>query len=891
VHRFLHSASLALAVLLLTAAGAAAQPLASAGAGPSAEGAPSAALRAADRLYERLAFHEAIAAYEEALAREDHVRSAARLADCYRLTGNPHGAERWYAVVAASGVATPEQLWHYARALQRNGKAAEAERWYGRFAAARPDDPRGPNGLVGVRRADSLASGGMPARVIGLDLNSAAAEIGPLRLDGGLLFATDREGPVAVSREHAWTGRDFLQLWWAPFTASGGTGSPRPLGGELEGPFHDGPASVSPNGLELFLTRNAYDERLVGTRPRAGADGIVRLRVLRASRERAGDPWRLDAPDAFPFHQTGRSLGHPALHPDGDRLVFAADLPGGEGGVDLWETRRDTLGAWTVPVNLGSAINTPGDELFPVWQPDGRLVFSSDGWPGLGGLDQYLSVREARGWTAPHHLGAPLNGPHDDFGLIFDAAMADGYFVSDRPGGAGGDDLYRVAREPAELALRFFDAGDSTWLDGVALRLGPDSGAAPLPGLPIGARSDADGRARLPWPAGTRLRLAASAEGYLPLDLSIPPADPYRPDPAERLVALQPATRITLIGQVVDRFSDRPLADAEVFLDDPSTGERRLLETGPEGRFREPLEPGRVYRLHASRNGYRDDTASIDTRGLSGVQERFAVLALAERDTAVSVELRHIYYDLDRAYIRRDAAPDLERLARLLERYPDLVIELGAHTDSRGSAAYNLALSERRARAAVDWLVARGIDPARLEARGYGEGRPRNGCTDGVSCPEALHQANRRTEFRVLGAGAPLLSEARENVSTHAGDAAALSTFLARELDAMPDPGSPRGPANPGVPQSTDPPAPDFRGGVAWGVDLGGGGLAAAERYADYRRLAAVQVEPDGPGRFRYVLGYFRDRAEAERVLAEARRLGADGARLVRYRDGVRSGR
>ena len=116
----------------------------------------------------------------------------------------------------------------------------------------------------------------------------------------------------------------------------------------------------------------------------------------------------------------------------------------------------------------------------------------------------------------------------------------------------------------------------------------------------------------------------------------------------------------------------------------------------------------------------------------------------------VVIVLDNIYYDFNQAVIRKGQARDLEALASLMKQYPEMEIELGAHTDSRGSADYNLELSKQRAEAAKFFLVSKGIDPNRVMTKGYGESIPRNGCVDGVNCTESEYQFNRRTEVKVL---------------------------------------------------------------------------------------------------------------------------------------------
>lgn len=877
--------------------------------------AQQAALTQADKLYERLAFHEAIAAYEAAAERHDGLPTAQarRLADSYRLTGLWTGAERWYAQVLAGGQQEGNDVLYYAQALHRNGKASEAERWYARFMEAHPEDRRGAWGLQAIRAADSLAENGMQARLIGLDLNTAAAELGPALVDGGLLFSSDREGPVMLSREHLWTGRPFLRLWWAARNADGSLGDPQPYasasGSQLEGPYHDGPVALDSAATTLFITRNSAKRQGLGTAALPDGEGRVHLRIETAVRESDGGSWA-PAPEGkgFPFNQSEHSLAHPALHPNGQVLVFAADLPGGQGGIDLWMSLRSADGNWTVPENLGPDVNTPGDELFPVWQPDGKLVFASDAWPGLGGLDCFATdARSASGerlpapqsgctWAAPHNLGQPVNSPADDFGLVLTEDLQHGYLTSDRRSGAGNDDLYRLDILLPRLTCIVQDARTGAVLDSVQLRL--EQGAALSQ-----ATTGPDGFAELDWPQtlgrSDSASLLARRSGYRPLDIRVARPDPYSGAGKPRVLALEPDTRLRLKGTVLDRYRGTPLAGADIYLDDSLSGERIWLPAGDSGQVLAALKPDRVYSVEAMYAGYHPDTFRIDTRGLRGVLDLERQFPLVEATQEVVLSLRHIYYDLDKAYIRQDAAPDLDRLAALMQRYPDMRIQLASHTDERGSAAYNQALSERRAAAAENYLDRRGIDRGRIETRGYGESQPLRRCAEDPTCTERDHQRNRRTEFKVLSAGIDLQSEAREDMPVNTWEPARLKAFLEAELRNL-DPSTGPPPTTPGsaaelpAPGTAVPGAADgggampFGQGRAYGVELGEGSLARAERYASYQRLAPLQVEAGSGERYRFVLGYFRDKTEAERVLREARTAGAQEARLVEYRNGKR---
>jgi len=869
--------------------------------------AQSARVERAHKLYESLAFHEAIVAYEAALEHDDDLLASVRLADCYRLTSQSAGAERWYGKVVGTGMAEPIQQLYYAQALLRNGKIPEARAQFEAYALRVPDDARGRHGVDACDRWEALSTGGIPCRIQNLNINTSRAEFGPAMLGQSLVFSSDRDSSLAMERSHLWTGREFLNLYLSRGGAGGVLGEPARLPGNVNGPFHDGPVSLDSAATVMYFTRNAFRERKVGQASRASSEGIVKLSLHRAVRKGSGDEWQLDN-WTFAYNNDEYSTGHPALSQDGQTLIFASDRPGGMGGVDLYRCQLQPDGSWAQPENLGPAINTPGDELFPFLHPSGDLLFASDGLPGLGGLDQFLAEAADGAWAEPRNLGSPLNTYSDDFAAVFNAAWTRGYLSSDRPGGKGSDDLYAVELSEPQIRIRLRDALTSEWLE-----------AVPLEWLEAGnllaeRNTGPGGELLLDLPRGRQFTLKSELPDYRPLELAAPVSDLLSPPVVDWVVDLEPMPRLGLVSQAIDRDTRQDLPGAAVVLNNLTTGESLPLQARPDGLYRIPLEPGYSYQLRGDLDGYLGDEKRFSTEGEEGPREFYEVLELTRLDDGVVIELSNIYYDYDKWYIRKDAAPDLMRLAELMKRYPSMRIELSSHTDARASDAYNLQLSQRRAEAAVAYLVAQGIDRERMVPVGYGENKPRNRCVDDVPCSEREHQYNRRTEFRVLNFNRSILSKDKEVIpvntyqptdpgylknfleqelvninleagSSEAGTGAAGSRTTTRVRDAAGGPiGRPLDPALPGGGSQEV----WFQSGKAWAVHLGSGTLASASRFDMYKDLGQIQFETWQGGRYLFVLGYFTSKAEADEALKAVLRRGLNEAYIVVYKDGER---
>lgn len=408
------------------------------------------------------------------------------------------------------------------------------------------------------------------------------------------------------------------------------------------------------------------------------------------SSERLGNVWSI--PALLPFTQENVNYLHPALSADGKTLYFSARTEDGWGGYDLFVSKMDASGNWSEPEMLGRGINTTANEQFPYLDGD-TLYFSSDGHLGMGGLDIFKVYPLANGsWSSPQNLKPPLNSGADDFGIFIqhktDAVkgiIASGYFSSSRSGGKGGDDVYRFEQRP------------------------------------------------LPPP---------------------PPVDESKPIVYRNVLDVYVVEKIyedptNPASRVLGR---RPLPNANLTV---WTGkEEKKLKTNAEGKLSLILRDNKDYRFRASEAGYLNQEALFTSKGLpkdpSAPEQRYELeIELDQIFENKEIVLENIYYDFNKAFIREDAKPSLNELVTILQLNPDINIELGSHTDCRGPDNYNQELSQRRAAAAVQYIIDKGINPGRLIPKGYGEELPAADCNCN-RCTEEEHQRNRRTTFRIL---------------------------------------------------------------------------------------------------------------------------------------------
>lgn len=393
--------------------------------------------------------------------------------------------------------------------------------------------------------------------------------------------------------------------------------------------------------------------------------------------------------------------GSPSFSRNGNTIYFGSNRPGGSGGIDLYSVNMDASGRFGNPQNMGKIINTPGDEMFPFVSEDGKLYFSSDGHPGLGKLDLFVAVRSG-GKTTIENMGLPYNTAADDFGMSIDES-GNIFFSSNRDGGVGDDDIY------------FYKA----------------------PEVPV---------------------LVENTDPIDPKDPNLTEADK---EPEIKVV------NYYLAGNVFSSLSDSTssvVPQANVTIAKYADGFEETvaeLTTDDSGKFGPvKLEEDTDYTLLVSKSEYLSKREPFTMFGRTippilltkPVTDTtfYTDITLERVFIGKSFVLENIYYDLDKYDIRPDAALELDKLVQILNDNPELKIELGSHTDTRGPNLYNLRLSQNRAQAAIDYIVSQGISAERLTAQGYGE----NELIIERARTEEEHQINRRTEFKVLEIGA-----------------------------------------------------------------------------------------------------------------------------------------
>ena len=768
------------------------------------------------------------------------LKQMVQLATAYRLNHDTQNAERWYGQVIATGKAETEHLLYYAQALQSNGHTEESSKYYQLFEEATSgDDGRGQATLSVIREGVDVEDVAVRNE---RSANTDHLDFSPAYFKDGVVFVTTRKQRGLRHRlRDLWTNDNFMSLAYADADpTTGELGEATEFAPELNTKYHEGPLCFSADGSHVYFTRNTYNRN----RRRDSKEGIMRLNLYESSVNEEGD-W--SEPRELPFNTDDYEEAHPAISADGRFLYFASDRPDGFGGMDIYVSKF-TNGVWGMPDNLGPAINTPGNEAFPVLHKNGNLYFASDGLGGLGGMDVFSAdIRAVQGdgdvtIGIPQNIGKPFNSEKDDFGFIMNEDLTAGYFTSARGSDSAKDDIYSFSRAAPKTpkllqAICVYEAPNETLKMAGAevtftelnaneklvssvdedmvlkLRRAPNADEYTFT---LGERESMNrstpessiktttnnGTVVFDAKPDTKYNVVVNAAGFEKQTLEFTTSETGTTELAEQCVGMEPVVELDrpmvgLKGFTQNIKYGNMLTDVELTLINMCTGEEQTTRSDLEGKFEFGCVPcgcefilkgEKQYFANAetmastmnetcadlscAQGGVVDVNLNLQPLGLGGANPPTPVAAVPTAGNPVVgqrapyelggghlmagavIELKNIYYDFDASYIRPDAQEDLDRLIRLMNDYPGMLIELGSHTDARASAKYNKGLSQRRADEARSYLIQRGqIDGRRVTARGFGESELRNRCSDFVKCSEAEHQSNRRTEVKILSMG------------------------------------------------------------------------------------------------------------------------------------------
>ena len=612
------------------------------------------AMKKGDKFYALGEYYDAANQYKKAYSqtpsksRDLRGQRALKMAECYRRINYTQRAIAAYNNAVRYKQADSMAMFRLGQMLLKNGNYKEAEKVFVQLADSMPANPLVKTGLQSARMAprwkqDAAYSG---YNIKKQDLfNSRRAEYSPMLTGDNyeqLYFSSTRN--QAVGDEYSGiTGTKNADIFVAQKDEKGKWLKPEIIEGELNSELDEGACSFSPDSRTMYLTVCKTD---------ASYPRFAQIATSSRSDASWGKPQVLDV-----TRDTLSLFAHPAVSPDGMWLYFVSDMPGGMGGLDIWRVALTTSGVGPVE-NLGEPVNTPGDEMFPTFRPNGDLYFSSNGHPGMGGLDIFiakpisdeelamsnsdkpqdgrdsLDVHGNHNYSLPityyslTHPGFPLNSQGDDFGVTFEGPYNRGFFCSNRGDARGWDHIYSFEKHEVVQTVKgwVYEKDGYELPEGLVYMVGND---------------------------GTNLKLSVKGDGS----------------------------------------------------------------------FTQEIKPGVDYVFLGTCKGYLNHKEQLRVDTVLESEEYVLQFPLASITAPVLID--NIFYDFDKATLRPESTASLDELIVLLNENPNVTIELSAHCDYRGPAAYNKGLSQRRAESVVNYLIEHGIAKDRLSPVGYGKEKPK----------------------------------------------------------------------------------------------------------------------------------------------------------------------
>ncbi len=572
-------------------------------------------------------------------------------------------------------------------------------------------------------------------------LNSPYSDYGLGWWNDKLVFASTRS--IAYGRAmDGRTGQGFSKLYHAQYDKTlNKWSSVAEMPAKLRTPYNDGAFTYdSINRIAYWTSCNERNRRCL---------------IYKSAYNKYKKQWQ--NPRKVSFMLDGYNYGHVAVADSGKVLYFVSNMPGGFGGNDIWKIGKNEDGSWGIAVNLGEEINTPYNEMFPAVAGDSLLFFASEGHESYGGLDLYVAKKTNLGFTEPVHLNYPFNSAADDFGLVMNRQGTRGYFCSNRNLKTG-DDIYTFEGFPVKITLEgtVTRSSDRQPLKDAVIVLKNGKGITRT------LHTNGNGKYNTLIDAFEEYRITAAKKGFYDEKKTF---NTYSSElislPAPQKVIDFSMTKrqydCAIGGLITDRTRKQPMKNVRVRISD-NKGFSTFVTTDSGGHYIfNGLKPNTIYTVKTGKPGYFSESRVCtlpkvnQSKTFSKANGYDMDFELTEIKKDAEIVLSNIYYDFDKATLRETSKIELNKLASMLKETPNVVVQISAHTDTRGSADYNLKLSAARAKAVVDYLVSKGIDRSRLIAKGYGESRPliANAVT------EEQHQANRRTTFKVVDINHP----------------------------------------------------------------------------------------------------------------------------------------
>lgn len=656
-------------------------------------------LKTANRYFDRTFYSEAIPLYETIVLENRSFEVVKNLGDSYYYTNDLKNAKKWYHyLVRTFGQNLDEEyFFRYIQTLKAAGEYDEAHDFESEILTKKNDNLKLETLEKDIHNLENVSAIGNRFDIKNLPFNTKFSEFGAVNYGKTLVFSGVNTG--SMDKIYKWNNEQYLDVLMVTTDASKES-IVIGFSDEINTKMHEGNAVFTKDGKTMYFTRNnSKNGKKIKNKQK-----ISTLQIFKA--ELVEGKWTNIT--SLPFNSDDYSTEHPALSNDEKTLYFASDMPGTLGSFDIYSVKIND-GVFDTPKNLGPTINTSKKEQFPFISSDEKLYFSSNGHFGYGSLDVFVSKITNETFSKPENIGLPVNSGYDDFAFNINSDTKKGYFSSNRLEGKGGDDIYELT-ETKPLII----------------------------------------------------------------------------EDCKQFIA----------GIITDIDTKLPLENAVVILQDANKNQLETLSTKADGTFQFTVGCENNYTVLASKEKYSKDSKTVKTNKersknndasmalksdealkkeaqLALEQKKLDLLATAKKEKEVAktqkneriekllaaekdvvkdkdrllIKTEPIYFDYDLWYIRKESKPILNRVIEIMKKYPEMVVEIGSHTDARGNNKYNMDLSSKRAASTRTYFIEQGIPANRIFSKGYGETVQIIKCVPEDSCSEEQHELNRRSEF------------------------------------------------------------------------------------------------------------------------------------------------
>ncbi|MEO1010949.1 MAG: OmpA family protein [Bacteroidota bacterium] len=683
-------------------------------------------LKRANTYFERAFYSDAIPLYEQLLPRNKSSKLIKNLADSYYNTYDMKSAARWYTYLVANYGEEVEREYHFRlnQSLKALGDYEQANKVLLDYYTQQGSSAMVEKIKREITYLENISAIGDRFTIENLALNTENSEFGAVKVDSNLIYNASRKRSGLSSRLYRWNNQGYLDIYMHPIDQLGvGDSLSKPLPGSINTKMHEGTFTITADRKVLFYTRN-------NGKKKADPKKIAHLKIYRA--EWIDGEWKNNT--ELPFNSDTFSNEHPVLNSDGTKLYFASDREGGSGSFDIYYVDILEGGTYGDPINLGENINTDKKEQFPFIDKAGNLYFSSNGHPGYGSLDIFVSKYENGSYQKPDNLGLPVNSGFDDFSLTLNLDGKHGFFSSNRPGGKGSDDIYSLLENKPLIIEDCKQYISGTLVDQVT-------------GLPIPA-----GQVILMDSNGSILETHTTNQ-EAKYSFQVKCDQKYRLEGKKD--SYEPKSRTIATNTERNTAQDGSLSLLSI-------AERKKQEAVAQQRKKEAEvqkakeEAERIKRQEALANAERlkkekEQQILAEKKRKEKMEKAIQKeKSIVREDERIVIKTENILFDYNLWYLRRESRKRLSELIKILKENPGIVLEIGTHTDIRGNRRYNEDLSQKRANSVREFLIGSNIAKNRIIAKGYGESQPVFYCKTEESCSEEDHELNRRCEFVIV---------------------------------------------------------------------------------------------------------------------------------------------